>query len=138
MTKKTPSDFTSHDDWLSYVSGEIALPEQSYALAFGRMELFRSFYRMQRLPFPIPIAQEFERIETLQDPERTAALEEVNDEMFRCLTGHLLDRAWPTLSEDYAQRDRKSTRLIQELLRHLAQKNPYFALWVVYKRSEEH
>ena len=135
MTRKTPFDFTSHDDWLSYVRREIAVSDRPYALAFGRMEIFQKFYRMQRLPFPIPIAQEFERIETLQDPERTAALEEVNDEMFRSLTGHLLDRAWPTLSEDYAQRTASPQELIQELLRHLAQKNPYFALWVVYKRS---
>jgi len=135
MTRKTPSDFTSHDDWLSYVRREIAVSDQPFALAFGRLELFRSFYRMQRLPFPIPIVQEFERIEMLQEPERTAALEEVNDEMFRSLTGHLLDRAQPTFSEDYAQSTASPQELIQELLRHLAQKNPYFALWVVYKRS---
>ena len=41
---------------------------------------------MQGLPFPIPVAQEFERIEMLQDPERTAALEALNDEIFGSLT----------------------------------------------------
>lgn len=135
MTRKTPSDFTSHYAWLSYVRREIAVSDQPYALAFGRLELFRSFYRMQGLPFPIPIAQEFERIEMLQEPERTAAVEEVNNEMLRSLTGHLLDRARSTFSEDYAQRTASPQDLIQELLLHLAQKNPYFALWVVYKRS---
>jgi hypothetical protein len=135
MTRKTPSEFTSHDDWLSYVRCEIAVSDQPYTLAFGRMELFRSFYRMQRLPFPIPIAQELERIEKLQEPEQTAALEEANDEMLRSLTGHLLDRARPTFSEVYAQRTGSPQERIQELLQHLAQKNPYFALWVVYKRS---
>ena len=38
-------------------------------------------------------------------------------------------------SEDYAQRSASPQELIQEPLQHLAQKNPYFALWVVYKRS---
>ena len=52
MTRKTPSDFTSHDDWLSHVRREIAVSDQPYALAFGRMELFRSFYRMQGLAVP--------------------------------------------------------------------------------------
>ena len=50
---------------------------------------------MQGLPFPIPFAQEFERIEMLQDPERTAALEALNDEILRNLTVHLFDQAQP-------------------------------------------
>jgi hypothetical protein len=49
MTRETPSDFASHDQWLAHVSREIPVPEQPYALAFGRMELFRRFYRMQGL-----------------------------------------------------------------------------------------
>ena len=56
MTRKTPSDFESHDDWLLYVRREIPVPEQPYALALGRIDLFRSFYLMQGLPFPIPFA----------------------------------------------------------------------------------
>ena len=68
MTRTIPSDFGSHDDWLLYVRREIPIPEQPYALALGRINLFRSFYLMQRLPFPIPVAQEYERIEKLQDP----------------------------------------------------------------------
>jgi hypothetical protein len=78
MTRTIPSDFGSHDDWLLYVRREIPVPEQPYALALGRIDLFRSFYLIQGLPFPIPFAQEFERIEMLQDPERTAALEALN------------------------------------------------------------
>ncbi len=86
MTRKTPSDFGSHDDWLAHVRSEIPVPEQPYALAVGRMELFRSFYRMQGLPFPTQFAEELRRTETMHDPERTVALEALNDVIFRTLT----------------------------------------------------
>jgi hypothetical protein len=135
MTRKTPSDFRSHDDWLSHVRREIPVLEQLYALAFGRMELFRSFYRMQRLPFPNPVAQELERIEMLQGPERTAALVALNGELFTSLKGHLLERARPGISDDDAQRPVSPQEQISELVSHLAQTNPYFAIWIAYKRG---
>ena len=135
MTRKTPSDFTSHDDWLSYVRREIAVSDQPYALAFGRMELFRNFYRMQRLPFPIQIAQEFERIEMLQDPERTAALEPLNGEVLRNLTVHLFNQAQSNASESDSRTLPSPREQIQELRNHLAQQNTYFGLWVVFKRD---
>jgi hypothetical protein len=135
MTRKTPSDFTSHDDWLSYVRSEIAVSDQPYALAFGRMEHFRSFYRMQGLPFPIPVAQEYERIEMLQDPERTAALEALNGEVLRNLTVHLFNQAQSNAPESDSRTLPSPREQIQELRNHLAQQNPYFGLWVVFKRD---
>jgi hypothetical protein len=135
MTRKTPSDFTSHDDWLSYVRRELAVSDQPYALAFGRMDLFRSFYRMQRLPFPIPVAQELERIEMLQDPERTTALEALNSEVLRNLTVHLFNQEQSNASESDSRTLPSPREQIQELRNHLAQQNPYFRLWVVYKKD---
>jgi hypothetical protein len=134
MTRKTPSDFTSHDDWLSYVRSEIAVSDQPYALAFGRMELFRSFYRMQGLPFPVQFAEEMERIETLHDPKRTVALGALNDTILGSLTKQLFNRVLRTPSEDDSGRPSPQEQ-IQKLLNHLAQQNPYFRIWVVYKRS---
>ena len=135
MTRKAPSDFTSHDDWLSYVRREIAVSDRPYALAFGRVELLRSFYLMQGLPFPIPFAQEFERIEMLQDPERTAALEALNGEVLRNLTVRLFNQAQSNASERDSRFLPSPREQIQELRNHLAQQNPYFGLWVVYKRD---
>ena len=134
MTRKTPSDFTSHDDWLSYVRSEIAVSDQPYALAFGRIDLFRSFYRMQGLPFPAQFAEELERIETLHDPERAVALGALNDTILGSLTKQLFDRVPPTPSEDDSRRPSPQEQ-IQKLRNHLVQQNPYFRLWVVYKRS---
>ena len=133
MTKTIPSDFGSHDDWLLHVRREIPVPEQPYALALGCIDLFRSFYRMQGLPFPIPVAQEFERIEMLQDPERTAALEALNSEVLRNLTVHLFNQAQSNASESDSRTLPSPREKIQELRNHLAQQNPYFSLWVVYK-----
>jgi hypothetical protein len=133
MTRTIPSDFGSHDDWLLHLRHEIPVPEQPYALALGRIDLFRSFYLMQGLPFPIPVAQEFERIEMLQDPERTAALEALNSEVLRNLTVHLFNQAQSNASESDSRTLPSPREKIQELRNHLAQQNPYFSLWVVYK-----
>ena len=135
MTKTIPSDFGSHDDWLLHVRREIPVPEQPYALALGRIDLFRSFYRMQGLPFPIPVAQEFERIEMLQDPERTAALEALNGEVLRNLTVHLFNQAQSNAPGSDSRFLPSPREQIEELRNHLAQQNPYFGLWVVYKRD---
>ena len=135
MTRKIPSDFGSHDDWLLYVSREIPVPEQRYALALGRIDLFRSLYLMQGLPFPIPLAQEFEHIEMLQDPERTAALEALNGEVLRNLTVHLFNQTQSNAPESDSRTLPSPREQIQELRNHLAQQNPYFGLWVVYKRD---
>ncbi len=133
MTRKTPSDFTSHDDWLSYVRSEISVSDQPYALAFGRIDLFRSFYRMQGLPFPAQFAEELEGIETLHDPERAVALGALNDTILGSLTKQLSNRVPSTPSEDGSCRPTPQEQ-IQKLRNHLAQQNPYFRLWVVYKR----
>jgi hypothetical protein len=134
MTRTIPSDFGSHDDWLLHVRREIPVPEQPYALALGRIDLFRSFYRMQGFPFPAEFAKELERIETLHDPKRTAALEALNDTILGSLTKQLFDRVGQTQFEDDAHSPSPREQ-IRELRDHLAQRNPYFMLWVVYKRD---
>jgi hypothetical protein len=108
------------------------VPEQPYALALGRIDLFRSFYRMQGHPFPAQFSEEFERIEMLHDPRRTAALEGLNDTILETLTKHFFDRIRTTPSEDVAH-SHSPREKIQELRNHLAQRNPYFRLWVVYR-----
>jgi hypothetical protein len=135
MIKKRPSNFGSHDDWLAHVRRELPVPEQPYALAFGRMELFRRFYRMQGLSFPTQFTEELQRIETMHDPERTPALEALNDLIFRSLTMHLFNRVRSITSIDDRKAPAAPRKEIEELFSHLAQKNHYFALWTVYKRG---
>jgi hypothetical protein len=135
MTRKTPSDFTSHDDWLSYVRREIAVSDRPYSLAFGRVDLFRSFYGMQGREFPAPFATELERIDEMHGPERAAALETLNKAILVNLTQLLADQSPPSLSASDPLALRCSEE-IHQLRSHLARKNPYFALWTVYKNGE--
>jgi hypothetical protein len=136
MTRKTPSDFASHDDWLSYVRREIAVSVQPYVLAFGRIDLFRSFYRMQGLPFPAPFATELERINEMHEPERTAALETLNKAILANLTQLLANQSPPRLPSSDPLAPRSSHEQIHQLRCHLARNNPYFALWTAYKNGE--
>jgi hypothetical protein len=135
MIRKRPSNFGTHDDWLAHVRRKIPVPEQPYALAVGRMELFRRFYRMQGLSFPTQFTEELQRIETMHDPERTPTLEALNDLIFRSLTMHLFNRARSITSIDDRKAPASPRKEIEELFSHLAQKNRYFALWTVYKRG---
>jgi hypothetical protein len=135
MIRKRPSNFGTHDDWLAHVRRKIPVPEQPYALAVGRMELFRRFYRMQGLSFPTQFTEELQRIETMHDPERTPALEALNDLIFISLTMHLFNRARSITSIDDRKAPASPRKEIEELFSHLAQKNRYFALWTVYKRG---
>ena len=133
MIRKRPSNFGSHDDWLAHVRREIPVPDQPYALALGRMELFRNFCRMHGLPFPTQFAVELDCTQTLRDPERTVVLETLNDLIFRSLTMYLFNRARSKTSIDDLETPPSPRKQIKELLSHLAQKNPYFALWSCYK-----
>jgi len=99
------------------------------------MDLFRSFYRIQGLPFPTQFAEEARRTVTMQDPERTAALETLNDLIFKSLTVYLFNRVPSQTSTDEWWTPASPRRQIEELSRHLAQKNPYFALWIGYRNG---
>jgi hypothetical protein len=135
MSRMTPANFSNHDEWLAYVRREIPASEQPYELAIGRTRLFRSFYRVRQLEFPCQFTEEFERIEKLNDPERTAALEGLNDTIFRRLTNHLFECARLGRTGNDTQAPVSPLAQIDQLLSHLVQRNPYFALWMGYKMA---
>ena len=89
---------------------------------------------MREIPFPDQFAEELERIETLHDPIRTATLEALSDTILETLTKQLCDRVRPTPSEDI-EHSCSPREQIQVLRDHLAERNPYFMLWVAYKRD---
>ena len=91
---------------------------------------------MQGQEFPAPFATEFERIDDMHEPERTAALETLNKSILADLTQLLADQSRPSLSASDPLARRSSREQIHQLRSHLAQKNPYFALWTVYKNGE--
>jgi hypothetical protein len=134
MDNKTPADFSNHGEWISYVRDHVPAAGQAYALACGRTELFRSFYAVREQAFPTGFANELERIRTLCDPARTNVLESLNVRIFASLTEFLFNEA-QTEAEVEAVAPTSAREQVQELLDQLAKKNPYFALWTVYKKD---
>ena len=137
MNDKIPSDFCNHDQWLSYVRDNIPVARQSYALACGRTELFKSFYEVRQQTFPVEFAEELKRIGELSEPERTDNLELLNRRIFGSLTAFLSDGRRPRRVEADENIAESARDEIQRLLDHLTEKNPYFALWTAYKQSIE-
>jgi len=69
----------------------------------------------------------------LHDPERTEALEALNDRIFADMTQFLLAAARPEVSERAEIATPVSPReLIEELAAYLTKENPYYALWIRY------
>ncbi len=137
MNDKTPFDFSTHGDWMAYVRETVRAAEQSYALARGRMELFNSFYRVRKEIFPVVFTVDLERIEALPDPERTAGIEALNDRILRALSELLFKQALPKVSQAAPTSSTSQCERVQELLDHLAMKNPHFQFWKPHKEADE-
>jgi hypothetical protein len=133
MNDKTPSDFHNHDEWLSYMRENIPTTGQPYALACGRTELFRSFYALREQTFPTEFALELERLRALREPERTNKLEPLNQRILASLTKFLFDKAQAKANVADAIIPISPAKQVQQLLDHLTEKNPYFALRTVLK-----
>lgn len=135
MTRKNRSDFRTQEDWLKYVRAQVAVAEQPYTLALGRLDLFRAFYPTLGITFSTQFTNELRRIERMHDPERTAAIETLNGAIMGSLTVLLSNRSRAVASETDSQKPASPRKQIQELVSHLVQKNPGFALWTAYRRG---
>ena len=129
---KSPTDFVHPDEWRQYVRQTVSPDEAGYTLAFGRTILFARFYEARNQPFPDRFLSELAVIGQLHDPERTEALEALNDRIFADMTQFLL-AAKPKVSERVEISIPVSPCvLIDELAAYLAKENPYYALWIRY------
>jgi hypothetical protein len=135
MPTRSRVDFETQDEWISYVRDCVPVVEREYVFACGRTELFKSFYEVRKQEFPAEYMQELGRIQTLSEPHRIDSLERLNERIFASLTELLFHEAQPKQVESAALAPVSPKEKVQELLDHLANKNPYFALWVVYKRG---
>ena len=135
MPVRRRTDFDNQEEWISYVRVSVPVVEREYVLACGRTELFKSFFEVRKQEFPAEYMQELRRIQTLSDPDRTDSLERLNERIFAGLTELLFHEAQPKQVESAALAPVSPKEQVQELLNHLAEKNPYFALWVDYKRG---
>ena len=130
---KSPTDFAHPDEWRQYVRQTVSPGEVGYTLAFGRTIMFARFYEARNQPFPDRFVSEMAAIGQLHDPERTGALEALNDRIFADMTQFLLAAARPEVSERVEiATPVSSCELIDELAAYLTKENPYYALWIRY------
>ena len=133
MQRKSRASFASHDEWLVYVRRELSRDEQLTALAYGRMELFLRFLELRGQSLPAELRAELDLILGLPDPDRADRLDTLNDRIMAHLIDVLFAEAGPTLDQEKHTRRLTPRLQIQELLDHLASRNPYFRLWIDYK-----
>lgn len=135
MSYKTPSDFPSHDEWLSYVHDHTPVDEQAYVLACGRAHLFRTFYKVRGRSLPAELEQELRSVQALPESERTDCLEQLNDRTFANMTGFLFDQLQAGVVPSGALQSTSSHRQVMELRTYLIENNRYFALWAAYQEE---
>jgi hypothetical protein len=135
MNVKPRIDFGDHEQWTAYVRREVPPQDEGYVLTLGRTELFRRFYEVRERAFPDAFRRELERIETLDDPERTAALASLNDRIFTALTSMFFAEARPTLEQMDAEKAASGHEKAGDVLDELSSRNPYFALCTGYRRA---
>ena len=130
---KSPTDFGHPNEWRQYVRQTVSPEEVGYTLAFGRTIMFARFYEARNQPFPDRFLSEMAAIGQLRDPERTEALEALNDRIFADMTQFLLAAARTEVSERVETATPVSPcALIDELAAYLTKENPYYALWIRY------
>jgi hypothetical protein len=133
MQRKSRASFASHDEWLVYLRRELSRDEQPTALAYGRMELFLRFLELRGQSLPAELKAELDLILGLPYPDRADRLDTLNDRIMAHLIEVLFAEAGPTLDLEKHTRRLTSRKQTQELLDHLASRNPYFRLWIDYK-----
>ena len=90
---------------------------------------------MRKQPIPPEFTVQLAALEKLDDPERTAGLETLNEQIFAHMIQFLRDTARSHQGSNNEECTSTPREIVQDLLSWLIQKNPYFALWVNYKRA---
>jgi len=134
MHPKSRASFADHNEWLAYVRRELPHDEQPSALAYGRTELFLHFLELRGQSLPAEVEAELERILGLSDPDRAGQLDTLNERIMAHLIEMLFAESGSTPGHERHTSQLSPQQQIQELLDHLASRNPYFRLWIDYKR----
>jgi hypothetical protein len=135
MPIRSRTEFENQNEWTAYVRECVPLTQREYVLASGRTELFKSFYDVRKQEFPAEYIEELGRIETLSEPHRTDSLERLNERIFVGLSELLFQQSQPNRLEAAPLAAVSPKQQVQDLLNYLTERNPYFALWVGYKRG---
>jgi hypothetical protein len=137
MHPKSRASFADHNEWLAYVRRELPRDEQPSALAYGRTELFLRFLELRGQSLSAEVEAELERILGLSDPDRAGQLDALNERIMAHLIEMLFAEAGSTPGHERHTSQLSPRQQTQELLDHLASRNPYFRLWIDYKRHAD-
>lgn len=129
---KSPTEFVDPNEWREYVCRTVPAADVAYTLAFGRIVLFARFYEIRNQTFPLRFCAELAGIVSLQEPERTRSLEELNDRIFANMTRFLATSIPPKTAEAENMLLVARGKLIDSLLDYLANENSYFGVWAEY------
>ena len=135
MAYKMPSNFTSHDEWLSYVRKNVPAGGRAYALACGRTELFTRFYRTRGRSLSLELAQELEHIKELPESERAGRMEDLNKRIFADMIGFLFDQTKHIAQIPDASPHDSARTQVEELRAYLMDKNRHFAIAVACRQE---
>lgn len=129
---KSPTEFVDPNEWREYVCRTVPAADVAYTLAFGRIVLFARFYEIRNQTFPLRFCAELAGIVSLQEPERTRSLEELNDRIFADMARFLATSIPPKPAHVENMLPEAEGELTDSLLGYLAKENPYFGLWTEY------
>jgi hypothetical protein len=134
----SPTEFEDIGDWRSYVRQNVPAEEVDYTLACGRTVLYVRFYEMRGQPFPEKFRTALERIEELALPEKAREREALNGQIFVDMTQFLFAAAPKQAKASEIVVPNTPREIAEELVQHMAHRNPYFAIWVHYQKREMH
>lgn len=132
---KSRLEFSSSEAWRAYVTASVPAAARRFVFAFGQTTLYRRFYEVRKQAFPVEFSDELNRIEGLDDPQRTEALETLNGRIFVDMTRSQMS----ALSRNPVQAlSETPVSGVEKLLACLEVENEAFALWLSYKRVKSH
>jgi hypothetical protein len=134
----SPTEFENIEEWRSYVRRNVPAEDVDYTLACGRTALYVRFYEMRGQPFPEEFRIALNRVELSPQTERSSALETLNGQIFADMTNFLFAAAPKQTKASESVVPNTPREIAEELLQHMARRNPYFAIWVHYQKREMH
>ena len=135
---KSSKDFADPRDWRDYVRAFVPDEDVDYVRAFERAQLFLCFYKLREMKPPTEVKAELQRIAKLNEPERTEALEALNDLLLATATMQLMSECKSnTVADNPPGVPIDPREQIDTLLEHLGRTNPCYRFWRHYTGSAD-
>jgi len=135
---KSSKDFADPREWCDYVRAFVPDEDVDYVLAFERAQLFLCFYKLREMKLPTEVKAELDRIAKLNEPERTEALEALNDLLLATATMQLMSECKSAVViADHSDNQTDPREVIDTRLDHLTRTSPCYRSWRHYTGSTD-